>query len=152
MAIYFGPIFALFSSFTFAIGSSFYSPLTKKFSPFAIYFSRGLVTLPVYLLVIWITNPSGEAIQEILTSIKLSQIGWLTLSAISSTALGNMFFLWSSTSIGVTRALAISSIFPLWTAALGWMLRGEVLTSTGAIALILLVGGVIVVITTGKKN
>jgi drug/metabolite transporter (DMT)-like permease len=93
-----------------------------------------------------------DSIYGILVSIKLSQVGWLTLSAISSTALGNIFFLWSSTSIGVTRALAISSIFPIWTAALGWILRGEILTSTGTIALILLVFGVIIVIITGKKE
>ena len=97
-------------------------------------------------------NPNLDAIHEIIASIKLSQVGWLTLSAISSTALGNIFFLWSSTSIGVTRALAISSIFPIWTAAIGWILKGEVLTLTCTIALVLLVVGVVVVIITGKNE
>jgi drug/metabolite transporter (DMT)-like permease len=149
---FFGPICAFGASITWAIGSSGYSRISRGHSPFAVNFARASVALPLFTLAIVIQARGSPVLAFThLTSFTSSQFGWLALSIFASYGLGDVFFMWSTRSIGVPAALAIGSTYPLFTAGVGALIQGEALAKQQILGLILSVAGVVTVILAGAQ-
>lgn len=140
-----GPIAAFLSSMTWAIGSSTYSRISRDNSAFAVNFTRAIIALPCFLLAAFIElGPQGTL--DAFARVSFLQLGFYALSMFASYAFGDTLFLWSSQSLGVPGALAISSIFPIWTALAAFFFHGETLNGLQDVGLVATVAGVITVI------
>lgn len=140
-----GPLCAFLSSVTWALGSSTYSRVSRDYSAFRINFTRALIALPCFLLAASFELGSRGMI-EAFTSLSTKQWGWLAASIFSSYAFGDILFLWSSESLGVPGALALASIFPIWTALAAFLIQGETLGRLQVLGLLITVAGVVIVI------
>jgi drug/metabolite transporter (DMT)-like permease len=69
---------------------------------------------------------------------------------VCSYGLGDALFMWSTRTLGAPGALAVSSVYPLWTSAIG-LLRGDALSLAQLLGVIVTVGGVVVVILNGPE-
>lgn len=147
-----GPLCAFLSSFTWAVGSSGYSRLARTHSAFAINFARATVALPLFILAVFVTSGGWEAGLQAYSAVRPAHLGWFSLSMLASYGLGDVFFLWSTRSLGVPGALAISSAYPLWTALAGYFFQGEALSALQFFGLILTVIGIVLVILSGTKE
>jgi drug/metabolite transporter (DMT)-like permease len=134
------------SSVTWAIGSSRYSQLSKTQSPYAINFSRAIFSFPIFLLLSLLVMGGITPLASAYRAFAPNQLGWLAASTVASYAFGDVMFLLSAQAIGVPSALAIGSIFPIWTALLGHFFQGEILSSWQAMGLFMAVGGVVTII------
>jgi drug/metabolite transporter (DMT)-like permease len=131
---------------TWAIGSGRYSKLSKTTSPYAINFSRAIFSFPLFFLASIVAMGGLTPLIAAYHAVALGQVGWLTASTIASYAFGDTMFLLSAQAIGVPSALAIGSIFPIWTAFVGYFFQNEFLSSFQVMGLLVAVGGVVVVI------
>ncbi len=135
---------AFLSSVTWAVGSSVYSRLAREHSPYAVNFARSTTAFPLFAVIALLTGASFA-----LTPV---QISWFALSVFSSYAFGDVLFLLSTRSLGIPGALAIASIYPVWSALAGVVLRGEQLSLLEAGGILLCISGVILVILNGPKD
>jgi drug/metabolite transporter (DMT)-like permease len=110
----------------------------------AINMSRALVAAPLFALMAWL---SGDSF-----TVSNYQLLMLTLSIISSYSFGDVLFLWAARTIGIPTALAIASSYPLWSALVGWGVRGEQMALSGWGGLLLLILSVATVIRTGASQ
>lgn len=151
-AAFLGPLCAFGSSVTWAVGSTFYSQLSKTNSPFAVNFSRALFALPLFILSAFVL--SGGISEGIASyqAVKLSTWGWFTLSMICSYGLGDTVFLWSTRHLGVPGALAISSCFPIWTVVGGNLLGGDPFSPVRLFSIAITIVGMIIVILNGPAR
>jgi drug/metabolite transporter (DMT)-like permease len=146
-AIYWlGPFSAFMSSITWAIGSGRYSKLSKTASPYAINFSRAIFSFPFFLIASVVVAGGITPLLHAYHAVALGQVGWLTASTIASYAFGDAMFLLSAQAIGVPSALAIGSIFPIWTALVAYFFQGQILGAPQIMGLLVAVSGVVVVI------
>lgn len=145
-----GPVAAFLSSATWAVGSSTYSKISRDRSAFSVNFTRAAVALPCFLLASVITLGS-PGFMEAFAGLGPSRLAWFTASMFASYAFGDTLFLWSSQGLGVPGALAISSIFPIWTALAGYLIHGEALNAWQSFGLVIAVAGVVVVILNEPK-
>ncbi len=141
----FGPFIALMSSFTWAIGTARYSVMAERHSAFAVNFGRALFGLPLFALTAILVGADIEQLGA-------PQLGWLSVSIISSYAVGDCAFLVSARRIGVPAALAISSTFPIWSALAGFFFLGESLSSMQGLGLAFAVLGICGVILAGTRS
>jgi drug/metabolite transporter (DMT)-like permease len=146
MTNFLGPASALGCSMTWAVGASLYSRLSGQYSVFAVNFTRALFALPLFLVTAALL-PGGIASFRVLEA---HHLGWFVISMICSYGLGDAFFMWSTRALGAPGALAVSSIYPLWTATIG-VIRGEPLSLAQLLGVLITVGGVIVVILNGPR-
>ncbi len=147
-----GPLCALSSSITWAIGSAGYSRLTQQYSAFAVNFARALVALPLFILVSFlISGGFWEGIASYQT-VRASHWAWFALSMTASLGLGDTLFLWSTRSLGVPGALAIGSCFPLWTVLAGYLFSHQSISTTQGLGMLVTLCGVIIVVLNGPKS
>jgi drug/metabolite transporter (DMT)-like permease len=140
---------AFLSSVTWAIGITTYSHLSRRFAPPAINLARVLISLPLFFLVVAIEGRTWSGFVGEISSV-LGIWYWLLLSVLTSYAVGDLLFMWSTHSMGVPGALAIASTYPLWSALGGWIFKGETLNARGLAGLLLIVGGTCAVILSGR--
>lgn len=142
-----GPLAALASSFTWAIGSAAYSPLSKKYSGLTVNLARASAAVPILALLICFSGRWTD-----FSVISLREILWLMLSVFSSYGTGDVLFLFSSQSLGVPGALAIASSYPIWSAMAGAAFLGQPLSLSGVLALLTIVAGVVLVILSDMRK
>lgn len=148
---YSGPLASFFSSITWAVGVTMYTRLSRKYPGTAINFCRALVAFLMFLVATFFFESASfsEALSRY-AQVPAKQALWLAASVFSSYAFGDVLFMLSATKLGVPAALAIASTYPLWSALGGLFFRGESLTPTLIIGLILVVSGTITVIWSGR--
>jgi drug/metabolite transporter (DMT)-like permease len=148
-----GPVAAFSASVTWVIGSSVYAHLSKRFAPAAINFNRALVALPLFLAASLLQYGQVRASLDALGPAALGNRAlWLSLSILMSYALGDVFFLWSTLSIGFPTAQAIGALYPLWAALGGLVFLNEPLTARKAAGIALAISGTITVVLAGRKR
>lgn len=147
-ANFLGPLSAFMASVTWAIGSPVYSRVAKTQSPATINATRALLTLPFFLLLILVM--SGFSLEPFYT-LNWANTSWLALGIFCTYAVGDALFMVASHSIGVSSALALTAIFPLWAALFGYFFLGQELGLVKNISLIVIILGVVLVIISGKK-
>lgn len=142
-----GPWCAFFSSITWAVGSTAYARVAATTAPSAINFTRALLALPLFLLVLASTSSGRSAF----AAVTMGHVGWLFVSMLMTYVIGDVVFLLSCIRIGVPAALAIASAYPLWAALAGWVWLHEQLPLAKLAAVCAVVCGVVVVIVSGKR-
>lgn len=143
------PICAFMSSVTWAIGSSVYSKLSREHSAFAVNFTRAAVALPLFLMLWFFVYQTGIARP---LAIEPRHIAWLFVSMVSSYAIGDALFLRASQVIGIPTALAIASMYPLWTTLGGWIVLGETPSLRSILGLVIALVGITIVIVSAPRT
>lgn len=146
-----GPACALGCSMTWAVGASLYSRLSGQYSAFSVNFTRAIIGLPFFILTAVVLAGGVSHGFDSFRAVEGRHIGWFVVSMVCSYGLGDAFFMWSTRSLGAPGALAVSSIYPLWTSAIG-VLRGDSLSLSQLFGVLVTVGGVIVVILNGPVS
>ncbi len=141
-----GPAACLGSAALWALAANIYSRAAQKASPLAVNFMRAVLSLPIFLGVIFVHDPSGGGLR----TVSAGNAGWLLVSVLGSYAAGDALFLMSTQRLGVPVALAIALAYPLWSAAAGWAFLGQTMGSAGFIGVCLVVLGVVTVVRQGK--
>ncbi len=146
-----GPVAAFLSAVTWAIGSTNYSKMTRHYRAFDVNFTRAIFALPFFILAgVMTTGGFGDALAAF-RGVDRAHFTWLTVSILSSYALGDIFFFMSTASLGVPGALAIASGFPILTALAGAVFDHEMPTLTQWCGLVLAISGMILVILNDPK-
>ncbi len=148
----YGPWVAFLASCTWALGSANYSKLSRDYRPFDVNFTRALLSFPAFLLFVIVLSGGVEGAWDAIRTLPARQVNWLTLSVISSYALGDVFFLWSTVSLGVPGALAIASGYPILTALIGTVFEGQAMHALQWTGLFIAVGGIAIVILNAPKR
>ncbi len=147
-ANFLGPLCAFMASVTWAVGSAVYSRVARTQHPSTINATRALITLPFFLAAILATNGlSLEPFQNVSTA----NVLWLAFGIFATYAVGDALFYVSSHSIGIPSALAIASIYPLWSALFGYFFMDQVLGMVKWICILVIITGVVMVIVSGAK-
>ncbi|MBC7384861.1 MAG: DMT family transporter [Cryobacterium sp.] len=147
-----GPLSAFFASVTWAVGSATYSKLSRNNRPFDVNFTRAALALPCFLIAALVFNGGWNATVNAFESISSTKLGWLTLSVFASFALGDLFFLWSTLSLGVPGALAVASGYPVLMTLAGVLFEGEALTLASATGVALVVIGIVLIVLNDPKG
>ena len=142
-----GPLAALASSLTWAVGSSAYSPLSKKYSGLTVNLARASAAFPIFVVLITLAGKWGDF--SVITS---RETLWLVISIIASYGSGDALFMVSSQSLGVPGALAIASAYPIWSAIAGAVFLGQSLSWVKGAALVTVLAGVILVIVSDMRR
>jgi len=141
-----GPFCALGSSLTWAIGTSGYSKLTEKYSPYSVNFLRACVALPFFFLVSWVNSGGLLPLWCEFKNIQASHIGWFAVSLIASHGVGDVLFLLSTRHLGISAALAISSCCPIWTTLAGHFVAHQPVVFHHVVGLVVTLIGLVTVI------
>ncbi len=148
--MFYGCLASFLSSVTWAIGVSSYTMLAREYPPWIVNFTRALVSIPIFFLMVCFSAGGFSEGVATLLLLPTSNILWFALSIFMSYALGDVIFLWSTRGIGISASLAIASTYPLWAAVANWIIRGESMSYLRLLGLILVVGGTIQVILCAK--
>jgi len=146
-----GPLAALGSSFTWAIGVTFYAKLSRKYSPATVNLTRSLIAFCFFLGVVLFRNGILFGIQ-IFAAQEFKVWGWLLASIFSSYVFGDVLFFLATLRIGVPSALAIASSYPIWSAVAGLFFKGEHLGHFQWLGLIATVLGVVLVVSVSQSG
>ena len=119
-----GAASAAMASLTWAVGVTQYSILSKTHSGFAVSFSRALVAFSAFFLAVLISGFFGGEGPAAFLQVEIRHLGWMGLSVLASYAVADVCFLTATRMIGVSSALVIASLYPLWSALAGWWFRG----------------------------
>lgn len=141
-----GPAAALLSSVSWAWASGRFAEVATRTSPFGVNFTRAAFAFPCFLAAALIAGQGGAWFGT-----SASAWGWLTLSMVASYGLGDAVFLAAARWAGPAPALAVSSVYPVWSALAGWIWNGEAIPAVRAIGLGLAVAGVAGVVLTGAR-
>lgn len=143
-----GPTAAFSASITWAVGVLAYSKLSERHPAYVINFTRLLVGLPFLILMLVISSdPLGT-----IRATTLNNLSWAFAAVMASYAFGDSLFLMASKYIGGPGALAISSIYPMWSALGGVLFKGEELSAARIIGILVIISGTIAVILAGHKK
>lgn len=147
-----GPLSAFLSSCTWAIGSATYTNLSKKHPAYVININRALIALPICILIVFLGGGSiANGFQEF-SKLTVSNFSWLAISVLASYAFADVLFFWSAIALGVPAALAISAIYPIWSALAGYLVDGQKMGTLQFGGLLAVVGGVVLVILSGRPQ
>ena len=146
-----GPLLALTSSCTWALGSTAFSSIARRHAPHVINFQRAVIS--VLLIFISCLGVFGwHGLRDQLTVVPLNDHIWIFLSVLGSYAFGDVLFLHASTRIGISSALCIASLYPLWAFLAGVLSGRTPFVAQHALGLILVVVGTIGVIRSGAQK
>lgn len=145
-----GALSAFAASFTWALGTVFYSKLLQKYPSPLINSSRTLISFLIFAalatsIVGWNMHSGWEVLGA-------KNLYWSIASVVSSYALGDVVFFAASMRLGVPVALTIASTYPLWSAIAGYFLTAQPLALEKCLGMSLAIIGVGVVILGGGKN
>ncbi len=131
-----GPLAALASSFTWAFASARYAQASRDLGPARVNLLRAVMVAPVHV-VIALALYGGDAF-----ALKPAAVGWLMLSVICSYGLGDIMFLIATRRVGISTALSIASVYPMWATLFGVVAHGETLGGLRASGIALCMAGV----------
>ncbi len=142
-----GPLGAFGASVTWAWASVGYARVAQNHSAFAVNFARAAIGLSLWILATLLTTGISSYSQA-----TLSHVGWFSLSAVASYGFADALFLFSTRSLGVPGALAVTATYPLWTSLFGLLFKNEYLTLTQICGLFLTIIAVVVVVLTTPQR
>ncbi|HVU05206.1 MAG TPA: DMT family transporter [Polyangiaceae bacterium] len=137
MAPPYGPLAAFGASVSWAYATTRYTRAAREVGSTRVNFARVLVAFPTFAL---IALARGRSLSE---GFDASRLGWLLLSVLSSYALADSVFFVAAARVGVTTALSIASVYPLWAALFGTIADGEPLGPLRLAGMALAICGVV---------
>lgn len=145
---FWGPIAAFMASVTWATGVLAYSKLSHQYPAYIINFHRILIGFPAACLLLTVVGGWGPSF----AAMDMTKALWAVVVVLSSYAFGDALFLMSTRHMGGPGALAIASIYPLWSAVWGSFFEGQSLSYLQIIGIVVVVAGVVAVILSGAKK
>jgi drug/metabolite transporter (DMT)-like permease len=142
---------SFFSSLTWAIGSQTYTRLSREYPPYVINFNRAAVAFPFCIMTL-LLQLGPQHLHEAISFVTNENYFWLGLSMVGSYAFADALFFLSARDLGVPIALAISALYPIWSALAGWIFNGETLVPIQWLGLLFAVAGVVVVILSARAR
>lgn len=136
-----GALAALGSSFTWAYASAHYATASRTVGSVRINLMRVLVAAPIYCIGAALLH--GRAATAPMVPDK---IGWLAASVLCSYGFADILFFSAARMLGITTALAIASVYPLWSALAGALVGGEPFGLQRAAGVLLCTGGVVALV------
>ncbi len=136
-----GPLAALSSSFTWAFASTRYAQASRDVGAWRVNLIRALTVAPVYAVAALVLH-RGHPFE----GIDAPSVGWLFISILCSYAFADGMFFTAAKRIGISTALSIASIYPLWAALYGALVRHEAFGSGRFAGTALCIGGVIALV------
>ncbi len=133
-----GPLCALGSSLTWAIGSSVYTRQAGRVGALEVNLSRAAIAAPMFLLATLFTVGSAG-----IRALTPHSLGWLSLSVICSYGVGDTLFYTAALRIGTPTALAIGSVYPAWATLFGALTLGEPVGPQRLVGTLLCIAGVV---------
>ncbi len=133
-----GPLGAFGSSITWAFASARYAQASRSVGGPRINLMRALVAAPTFV-VITILVDGGNALADVTAA----RAAWLLASILCSYAMADSVFLGAARRLGISTALSIGTVYPLWSAIYGAVVRGERFGPTRVLGVALCLGGVI---------
>lgn len=140
-----GMLCAFLAAVTWAIGVERYSMWAKIYSPSVINFTRAIVSAPCFLVVGLIYLGPFDFWNE-WSELSGGSHFWILLSTLSSYAFADALFVWSTRGVGTPKALALASIYPIWSALSGVVFLGQSLQPLQFLGLAFVIGFTIVII------
>jgi len=132
-----GELLALTSAFIWGIGSVIYGIIDKKINSFVI---NLLSTIPAFIFQLSLIVVFGDLTKLYITDIRLLVI--LISTAIIVTLVGITLFIESLKLSGVSIAVPVSSIMPLFTLFLALIFLGEVITPLIVLGTVAVIAGI----------
>lgn len=120
MSAYLGPLGAFIASVTWAFASTRYAEVARTAGAVRVGLLRAASASVLWLVALGL----GEGLSA-LGQIDAQHALCLAGSIVCSYALGDRIFFAAAVRIGVSSALAIATIYPIWAALYGTLLRGE---------------------------
>ena len=109
-----GAMAAFGSSLTWAFASVRYSQMSREIGSVQVNLARALVVGPFYLAIALVLHRGRPA-----NGVSTESALWLMVSVLCSYVLADSLFFVAARRIGVSTALSIASIYPLWAAVVG---------------------------------
>lgn len=138
IAVRLGALAALSSSLSWSVASTVFARAARRHGPLQVGLARTLLAAPLFLLAVAVALPLSS-----LRAFDGARVGWTLLSSLCSFALADLCFFIAARRLGTSRALALASIFPLWTALAGALWFGERLLPWRGVGMLLCVAGVV---------
>ena len=135
---YAGEIAALGTAFCWAIGANLFTVAGRRMGAAVLNRHRLLVGALLLAAALWITR--GAPWPSWASS---SAVALLAASGLIGFAIGDTWFFRALVILGAGRAVLMSSLAPILTAAIGWPVLGERLGPTALLGVALTVGGVV---------
>lgn len=151
MVQWLGPLSALMSSVTWAVGSTFFARMARDSSAFAVNFTRAIFGVPLFVMGAFVVFGFQGGLLAF-ARVEWSHFAWLALSTVCSYGLADAMFYWSARSLGVPGALAIASAHPLLTTLATALIGDEGFVWMQGLAAAITVGGVVAVILSGRSG
>jgi drug/metabolite transporter (DMT)-like permease len=143
----------LLSSVTWSVGVLTYSRLGREgVSAAAITAQRAFVALPLFFIVGWIQCGGLLPMWAEFAEWPVAEFFWAAVSVIFSYALGDILFIKATVLMGAPAALAVSSVYPVWSAFSGALWKGEALKVTGWGGVLLVFVGLAFVVLAGSTS
>jgi len=133
-----GPLCALGSSLTWALGSSVYARQAGRVGAMEVNFSRAAIAAPMFFVAAMLSGGLAS-----ISAVGLHNVGWLSVSVVCSYGLGDMLFYHAAMRLGTPTALAIGSIYPLWATLVGTLTLGEHVGAQRVLGTLLCIAGVV---------
>jgi drug/metabolite transporter (DMT)-like permease len=137
MSAYLGALAAFTASVTWAFASTQYAAVAKAHGGARVALARGVAASALWLTWLAATDGLGS-----LAQIDLPRALVLLGSILCSYVLGDRVFFVAAARIGVSSALAIATIYPLWAALFGTFVRGEALGARRSCGIVCCLAGV----------
>ncbi len=136
-----GALAALGSSFTWAYASARYTTASQTIGAVRVNLARVLVAAPIYCVVTAILHGSAAT-----TPITPAHLAWLTTSVVCSYGFADVLFFAAARNLGISTALAIASIYPLWSALAGALFGHEAFGALRIAGVLLCTGGIVALV------
>ncbi len=147
-----GPLCALLSSVTWVLGSSAYTHLAGRYSPYAVSFNRAAVALPCFALAVWWDSDGVAASLEAVGPALPERLVWLVVSVSASYLLGDALFMMAARRVGYPTAQAIGAVYPVWASLAAFAFMGESLGLSQAAGVVVTSGATAAVIVLGRRE
>jgi drug/metabolite transporter (DMT)-like permease len=133
-----GPLAAFGASVTWAYASAHYARVSREVGSARVNLARA-VTASVFFAGLYAL--SGD--RASLGRVSAGAVAWLLGSIVASYAFGDSLFFTAARRVGVTTALSIASVYPIWAALFGVLVGGEPFGPLRAFGTLLSVGGIV---------
>lgn len=136
-----GALAALGSSCTWAYASTRYAQASRDVGSFRVNLARASVVLPIYAAIVLFSRGAHA-----LDGVTAPRASWLVVSVLCSYGAADALFFTAARRLGISTALSIASVYPLWAATAGALVRGEPFGLARAAGTLLCVGGVVALV------
>lgn len=133
-----GPLAAFGASVTWAYASARYARVSREVGSARVNLARAVTASAFFAGLFALTGDHAA-----LALLSVRAVAWLLASIVASYAFGDSLFFTAARRIGVTTALSIASVYPIWAALFGALVAGEPFGPWRALGTLLSVAGIV---------